>query len=57
MILLIINSIEQPCSAQALAGFMVVKNHSDQAIALIQAKAKDFNHAMLHQSINEKSMH
>ncbi len=41
--------------AQTLGGFMVVK--SVQAVALVQAEAKGFDHVMLHHSINENGMH
>ncbi|MCK5809592.1 MAG: copper chaperone PCu(A)C [Cocleimonas sp.] len=46
-----------PPAAQALAGFMHLKNHSDQAITLVAAKAEGFNQVMLHQSINENGLH
>ena len=46
-----------PPSAQALAGFMLLKNNSDKPITLIQAKAEGFQKVILHQSINEKGMH
>ena len=43
--------------AHALGGFMVLKNHSDSPVTLIQAKADGFDEVMLHQSINENGMH
>lgn len=46
-----------PTSAQAIAGFMLLKNHSNQPIALTGANAKGFQNVMLHQSINENRMH
>lgn len=43
--------------AQALAGFMLLKNHSNRPIALVQVKAEGFEHIMLHQSMNKNGMH
>ena len=43
--------------AHALGGFMLLKNHSDIPVTLVQAKADGFDEVMLHQSINENGMH
>lgn len=43
--------------AHALGGFMLIKNHSDIPVTLIQAKADGFDEVMLHQSINDNGMH
>ena len=43
--------------AHALGGFMLLKNHSDDSVILVQVKADGFDEVMLHQSINENGMH
>lgn len=43
--------------ARALGGFMLLKNHSQMPIALVEARAEGFDNVMLHQSINEDGMH
>lgn len=46
-----------PPGALALGAFAVLKNPTDQAIVLQQAKASGFGSVQLHESINKNNMH
>lgn len=36
---------------------MLIENHTDTPVTLLQAKAEGFNHVMIHQSTNKNGMH
>jgi len=46
-----------PPGALALGAFAVLKNPTDQAIVLQQAKATGFDSVQLHETINQNNMH
>lgn len=47
---------EAPPSAKAMAGYMVVKNHSGSDKVLVSAASADFENVMLHRTIIEGGM-
>ena len=42
---------------QALGGFMVLKNNTENPITLVDAKSDNFKQVMLHETINKDGMH